>query len=96
VASRLSNAVSFRGEPGWGVEAADITLVMKDGTKRHRFIEAAKGSLQAPLPDQQIEDKLRELCRWGASGCDAQPLIAALWSLDSAQDAGRVMPLAAG
>jgi hypothetical protein len=61
-----------------------------------RHIAAARGSLKAPLSDADIEAKLRELCRWGGSGCDAAPLAAALWSLDASDDAGRLAALAAG
>jgi len=47
------------------------------------------------LSDADLEHKLRELCAWGGSGCAAQPLIDAVWSLDSCTDAGAIMPLAA-
>jgi hypothetical protein len=50
--------------------------------------------LAAPLTDADLENKLRELCLWGATGCKAQPLIDALWSLEDGNDAGSLMLLA--
>jgi hypothetical protein len=38
--------------------------------------------------------KLRELAALGGSGCDPQPLIDAIWSLELNHDAGQVMALA--
>lgn len=86
----------FHDDAGFGVEAATVTLRLRDGSAVSHHVETAQGSLGAPLADADLERKLRELCRWGGSGCDPQPLLDALWSLDASEDAGGLMPLAAG
>ncbi|MES3004159.1 MAG: MmgE/PrpD family protein [Pseudomonadota bacterium] len=95
-ASALSGKVRFIDDASYVVDAATVTLHLRDGKQVSRHVAAARGSLAAPLSDADIEAKTRELCRWGASGCDPQALIDALWSLDTLADAGTVMPLAAG
>ncbi|MBG9387381.1 MmgE/PrpD family protein [Caenimonas aquaedulcis] len=95
-ASALSSRVRFNDDPAYAIEAAQVLLHLRDGTRVSRHIAAARGSLQGPLADADLDAKLRELCRWGNSGCEAQPLIDALWSLDSRTDAGSLMLLAAG
>jgi 2-methylcitrate dehydratase PrpD len=94
IASRRPD-VRFRDDPAMAVEAAVVTLRMRDGRELVRRVAAARGSLQAPLADADLEAKLRELCAWGGSGCAPQPLLSALWSLESLPDAGAVMRLAA-
>jgi 2-methylcitrate dehydratase PrpD len=95
-ARALADNVRFIDDASYVVDAATVTLHKRDGKPVSRHLAAARGSLKAPLSDADIETKLRELCRWGASGCDPQPLVDALWSLETLADAGAVMPLAAG
>lgn len=95
-ASRLADALSFQDDNTYTVDAAAVTLHMRDGSRHHRHVPAARGSLAEPLGDAELESKLRDLCAWGASGCDPGPLLRALGSLESAPDAGHVMALAGG
>jgi hypothetical protein len=55
---------------------------------------AARGSLEAPLADADLEAKLRALAVYGGSSCSRQPLIDALWQLESSTDASVPMRLA--
>jgi len=93
---KLSGRISFVDDENCGVESASVALHLRDGSRHSRHVVAARGSLAAPLTDAELEHKLRELCTWGGSGCDAGPLIDALWSIDATDNAGSVMPLAAG
>ncbi|NBX89196.1 MAG: SDR family NAD(P)-dependent oxidoreductase [Betaproteobacteria bacterium] len=77
-------------------ESALITLHFRNGRTVCNHVETACGSLGAPLTDTDLERKLRTLCAWGGSGCDSQPLIDAVWSLQDQDDAGAMMLLAAG
>ena len=77
-------------------ELALITLHFRDGRAVCNHLETARGSLGAPLSDTDLERKFRTLCAWGGSGCDLQPLIDAVWSLQDQDDAGAMMLLAAG
>ena len=78
------------------VETAEVTLVMREGDRFVHRIDAAHGSLAAPLTDDELSAKCRELARHGGSGIDADALLDALWSLARAPDASVVLKLAAG
>jgi len=95
-AGALSSKTFFVDDSSYGVESALITLHLRDGRTVCHHVETARGSLGAPLTDVDLERKLRTLCAWGGSGCDPQPLIDAVWSLQDQDDAGAMMLLAAG
>jgi 2-methylcitrate dehydratase PrpD len=92
----LAGKLSFIDDARQGIESATVTLHLRDGRKLAHRVEAARGSLAAPLSDETLERKLVDLAAWGGSGCEPGPLIDALWSLERSDDAGRLMPLAAG
>jgi 2-methylcitrate dehydratase PrpD len=95
-AQGLAARLRFVDDSHFAVEAAQVTLHLQGGREIARRVDMARGSLQAPLSDQDLERKLDTLCAWGGSGCDAGRLAQAVWALDDAQDAGAVMALAAG
>jgi 2-methylcitrate dehydratase PrpD len=95
-AGTLATGTTFSDDDSYGVEAALVTLRMRDGATVSRRIADARGSLGAPLTDADLEAKLSTLCQWGGSGCNPAPLVDAVWSLDDSADAGSLMPLAAG
>lgn len=71
--------------------SADVTAVLKDGTKVHVFVEHAIGSLQNPMSDGQLEAKFHALGD-AILGPDATSrLIAACWKLGQTDDAGRTI-----
>ena len=93
----LGGKVAFVDDANYAVESARVTIRM--GPARPPLsclIEQARGSTARPLSDVDLEQKLKDLALYGKSGCDPQPLIAAIWALDGAADAGALMPLAAG
>lgn len=92
----LAGRLTFVDDDGCAVEAATVTLHLHDGRTLARHVAVARGSLEAPLADADLERKLEELCHWGGSGCDAAALARALWQLDTMDDAGRLMALAVG
>ncbi|MEO5671400.1 MAG: MmgE/PrpD family protein [Ramlibacter sp.] len=91
----LASRLRFKDDDSYGVEAAAVTLHLRDGSRVSRHVAAARGSLPMPLTDAELDSKLRTLCAWGGSGCDPEPLAQALWSLDERADAGSIMALAA-
>jgi 2-methylcitrate dehydratase PrpD len=95
-AQGLAARLRFVDDTHFAVEAAQVTLHLQGGREIARRVDMARGSLQAPLSDRDLERKLDTLCAWGGSGCDAGRLAQAVWALDDAQDAGAVMALAAG
>ncbi|WP_426115196.1 MmgE/PrpD family protein [Pseudomonas sp. DSP3-2-2] len=86
----------FIDDGGYAVESAQVRLFFRSGEILSQRIEVSLGSLGAPLSDESLENKLRELARYGGSTCAPQPLIDALWSLQHASDASAVMRLARG
>ena len=92
----FARKVAFVDNAQYGVESATVKVHLRDGRSLSHHVDAARGSLAAPLSDRDLEDKLATLAAWGGSGCEAGPLIDALWSLDRLDDAATPMPLAAG
>jgi len=90
----LGSRVVFLDDPGYPVEAATVTVVLRSGRVLSRKVVAARGSLATPLTDADLEAKVRELAKYGGSGCSPEPLIDALWKLESAPDASLPMRLA--
>jgi hypothetical protein len=90
----FGSRVVFIDDPRFPVESAQVIVTLRSGGTVSRKVDAARGSLEAPLADAELEAKLRELIAYGGSGVAAQPLIDALWALDSAGDAAAPMRLA--
>ena len=90
----FASRLEFVDDPAYSVEAAQVTLTFRSGKTMSRRIDAARGSLQTPLADTDLENKLRELVDYGKSGCKPGPLIDALWALESAPDSSLPMHLA--
>lgn len=84
----------FSDDPDYSVEAAEVRVWLDSGQMLCQRVAVARGGLTAPLSDAELESKLAELSVYGGSGCAAQPLLDALWSLDTAADAARPMALA--
>ncbi|MBA1200410.1 MmgE/PrpD family protein [Pseudomonas capeferrum] len=88
--------LTFVDDPDYAVEAAQVRLRLDCGRVLSHRVAVARGSLNAPLSDADLENKLRELAVHGGSRCAVQPLLDILWSLDGEEDAGRLMSLASG
>jgi 2-methylcitrate dehydratase PrpD len=76
------------------VGAARVELVLDDGRSLSEFVAHARGSVERPLSDAELEQKLIALAASGCPGLDVKPLIAALWSLDRAETATQPLRLA--
>jgi 2-methylcitrate dehydratase PrpD len=76
------------------IEQAIVSVTTRSGERLQAHIRHARGSLETPLTDQEVEAKLRALARLGAPRVDVDPLVVALWALDTSPDAGAVMRLA--
>ncbi|MGH8779985.1 MmgE/PrpD family protein [Paraburkholderia sp.] len=87
----LGARVVFIDDPQFAVESAQVVLHLTSGRTLARKVDAARGSLAAPLTDHELEAKLATLTTYGGSAVDPQPLIASLWSLDNADDAATPM-----
>jgi 2-methylcitrate dehydratase PrpD len=92
----LREKVRFVDDAKCPVERATVTVHLRSGEQLSALVEAARGSSARPLADSDLEKKMRDLTVYGGARCDPAPLVEAIWSLDSADDAGALMPLAAG
>jgi 2-methylcitrate dehydratase PrpD len=92
----LGQRVSFHDDETYSVDSAKVVVRFEDGASEEEHVRVARGAIDRPLTDSELETKLRELCAYGHSGCDAGRLIDAIWDLDKAQDAGLLVKLAAG
>ncbi len=92
----LGHKLCFSDDAALSIDAARVVITHHNGPTLTATISHARGCLAKPLTDRELEAKLRELCRHGRSGCAAEPLIDAIWSLEQASDAGALMHLAQG
>ncbi len=89
----FGHRVFFFDDSAYPVEAAKVTVVLKSGKTSSRQVDAARGSLGAPLTDAELEAKLRALAEYGGSRISTEPLIEALWTMEAATDAAIPMRL---
>jgi 2-methylcitrate dehydratase PrpD len=76
------------------INSAHLRVTFTDGVSLETRISAARGSLDNPLTDRELEAKLHALCAYGHSGVAADRLIQAVWQLEHSADAGSLMRLA--
>jgi 2-methylcitrate dehydratase PrpD len=90
----FASRLEFIDDSSYSVEVAQVSVTLRSGETMSRRIDAARGSLNAPLADTDLENKLRALAEYGGSGCKPGPLIDSLWTLESAPDSSLPMHLA--
>jgi 2-methylcitrate dehydratase PrpD len=72
---------------------ARVTVHTVGGEVVSEEVIHARGSLELPMSDTEIEEKVRSLAAWGASQCDVDRMIEAIWNLDEAPDVNALMDL---
>ncbi len=87
--------VFFVDDETMDIAGIAATFRMADGSAKTVTVEAARGSPENPLTDQELEEKLTMLAARAGFAKPMQPLIDAIWRLDEAKDAGAVSRLAA-
>ncbi len=83
-------------DDSYAVESAMVTIYLRGGNKLSLTTEQARGSSNNPLSDADLEKKLSELVDYSNAPCEKARLIDAIWALDTVDDAGKVIALAAG
>jgi 2-methylcitrate dehydratase PrpD len=73
------------------VGVAKIAIQLADGSELATIVEHAHGSLEDPLTDAELEQKLVTLAAYGCPGLDVRPLIDAIWSMGSLDDVRHIM-----
>lgn len=89
----LGKKVRFIDDARTPLAAARLRLLRPDAPAITTAVEMARGSVDKPMTDKELEDKLREICRDSSADYDPEPLINAVWSLDENSDAGTLMAL---
>ena len=90
----LRTKVQVENAASMSIHAAEVFITLSDGRVLNKRVEHARDGELHPMSDAELESKLQELAAFGGSGCDPQPLIDAVWSMESNPDAGRIMELA--
>jgi 2-methylcitrate dehydratase PrpD len=73
--------------------AAAVTVETKDGRGLTATVLNARGSLERPLSDQNIEDKVRDLARHGDWPGDVDRMMDMIWNLEDTTELGPLMRL---
>lgn len=84
---RLREKVQMAESTEYPVGAARVTVTLADGAELSVRVDDARGSQRRPLTDQEIEVKLRKLAAYGSPKINPEPLIEAVWTLETAEDA---------
>jgi 2-methylcitrate dehydratase PrpD len=85
--------VSVQADDALPIEAAIVTVLTKGGQSFDAHVKHARGSLESPLSDIEIERKARQLADLGGTNVDIAPLIDAVWAMDVNDDVGQIMRL---
>ncbi len=91
VVRALRDRAVLTDDPGFTVQAAQVTLVLRSGRTLSVRVDEPRGVPGTPLSDAELSAKLRDLAAYGASGVAAQPLLDALWGLEQAAEAATPM-----
>ena len=90
----LRGKVRAKRDDAMAVGAARVRVTLADGTMLTEMVEHARGSLQAPLTDADLQAKLEEGVAQNGGDMDARALGAAVWRLEKAPDVAALMRLA--
>jgi 2-methylcitrate dehydratase PrpD len=87
----LRAKVRVQDDPAIPVGVATVRILMDDGQALEKSVEHARGSLERPLTDAELEEKLKTLAAYGCPGLDVAPLVAAIWSIETLADMREIM-----
>jgi 2-methylcitrate dehydratase PrpD len=92
----LRARVRTQTDPSIRRTEAHVTVTLHDGTVLHRHVEHARGTLECPLSDAEIEAKFRDLVAGVLPDEQAARLIDLCWRVCELEDAGEIARCAAG
>lgn len=76
VVVKLRERVIATVDPAIKPEQVDVTIILNDGRKLHKFIEHAIGSVEVPMTDEQLEAKFLDLAKGILPDQQARQLVA--------------------
>jgi len=86
--------IKFQDDPDMAVNASTVSVRFSGGAVETFRVQEARGSSANPLTDQDLENKLRDLGRFGAPTVDTTKLVDVIWSIDTMQDVGNLLKIA--
>ena len=92
----LRERVTAIVDPAIKAEQVDMTIVLKDGRKLHKFIAHAIGSTEVPMSDVQLEAKFADLADGILPKEQVRRLMDACWQIDQLPSADLIAKTAAG
>jgi 2-methylcitrate dehydratase PrpD len=66
--------------------SATVTVTTVDGRTMRQTALKPRGSIENPMSDRDLEEKVRNLAAFGGSGIPVDPIIDAVWRLDQLDD----------
>ncbi|HUJ00480.1 MAG TPA: hypothetical protein VLY46_09610, partial [Usitatibacter sp.] len=82
----LRRKVDAVADPSIDETAADVTVILRGGAKKHVFVEHAIGSLARPMSDADLEAKFHALADPVLGETRTRALVGACWNLSRARD----------
>lgn len=89
----LRGRIILQADPALGIEAARVTLRMVDGREHTIGMEQARGGLERPLTDTELELKFESLVTPQMSRQTQRRLIDSIWMLERSVDVADVLLL---
>src|SRR5690606_16538199 len=83
----------FRDDPAFDLESARVRLRLRDGREISRFVKSARGGLQHPMSDEELEQKFAALLDWRGLNLSAGALVSAVSSIEEADDGAAFLRL---
>jgi 2-methylcitrate dehydratase PrpD len=90
----LGSKLAFTDDERCAVDAARVTVRLREGATLEHVVEHAYGGEHRPMTDAHLEAKLHDLIAYAGAEVNPAPLVAAIRTLEHAPDAARVMTLA--
>nr|MDQ6881936.1 MmgE/PrpD family protein [Pseudomonadota bacterium] len=82
----LRGKVQAQAVSGMEIDAANVKIVLRDGTSRQRNVAHCVGSGGQPMSDRQLEDKFRALCSPVIGASQAEAALTVLRGLEDLDD----------
>ena len=83
----LRNRVAVSTDARIGADQARVRVVLANGVTHERFVERARGSLERPMTDAELDAKFRSLGASALAPAEIDRLAEQCWSLDKLPDA---------
>jgi 2-methylcitrate dehydratase PrpD len=84
----FQDRVKAEGDPGMAADAVEVTLTLKDGSRRTCRIDHCIGSASNPMTDEQLTRKFAQLAEPVVGKARAEELVERSWAVETTADVG--------